>query len=255
MVVMKRQASLLFAALAATMFVAGCTSSTGTTSDGEGRVVFGVTDAAADMESVSDLRVTIDRVRVHSESRGWVTVSSESQTYDLLELRASGELAALADINLSNGTYQQLRLDISDVVVVDGEGEHDAKLPSGTMRINAQLLVNSGETSTATFDFQADESLHVTGNGTYILAPVVQVQTRSSAQVSVDANSRVQVSGGSVGADVTVGMNEQGQVGANMRIPADAELSVGAGGGVSIGSGNGGSANGSASAGANVSVG
>lgn len=247
---MQRTHVLLFVALAASLLVAGCTAFE-PASDGEGRAVFAVTDAAADMGAVSSVQVTIDRVQVHSETQGWVTVTDESQTYDLLDLKATGEQRLLADVNLSNGTYQQVRLDISSVVVEDDEGTHQAELPSGTLRFNAQVDVNSGAAASTLFDFQADQSLHVTGDGSYVMAPVIQVQTRSNAQVSIDADTGVQIQAGNVQTDVTIGMDSQGNVGVNARIPADANLSVGADGRVTVG-GDGASAGGSA--GANASL-
>ncbi len=243
----------LLVGVAFAVLTAGCTA--GQQASGEdGRAVFTVTDAAADMGAVSEVRVTVDRVRVHSEAEGWTTVSSSSETYDLLELKASNTQKLFADADIDAGEYTKLWLDISNVVVVDGEGEHDATLPSGTLRMQSDFVVEPNTTATATFDFVADESLHVTGNGEYIMAPVVRVETRSGADVSVDARSNVQVSGGRTVTDVTVGMDGDGNVGVGVRLPAQANLSLGAQGGVQIG-GGGVEGGGSAEAGANVTVG
>src|SRR3989344_9211444 len=116
----------------------------------EGRVVFTITDAAADMGTVTSVMITVDSVRVHSETEGWVTVSSEQKTFDLLKLKAEASQELLADVKLEEGTYQQLRLDISKVLVVDAEGEHEAKLPSGELKIVGDLEVKANSTSTAT---------------------------------------------------------------------------------------------------------
>ena len=40
-----------------------------------GRVIFTITDAAADMGSVTSVKVTVDSVSVHSASEGWAAVS------------------------------------------------------------------------------------------------------------------------------------------------------------------------------------
>lgn len=242
----------LLVAVAFAVLTAGCTGGQQATGGDDGRAVFTMTDAAADMGAVSEVRVTVDRVRVHSEAEGWTTVSSDSQTYDLLELKASNTQKLFADVDIDAGNYTKLWLDISNVVVVDGEGEHDATLPSGTLRMQSDFVVEPDSTATATFDFVADESLHVTGNGEYIMAPVVRVETRSGADVDVDAQSNVQVSGGRTVADITVGMDGDGNVGVGVRLPAQANLSLGAQGGVQVG---GGGANASAEAEAGVTVG
>jgi len=228
----------------------------------EGRVVFTITDAAADMGAVTSVMVTVDSVRVHSAAEGWITVSSEPQTFDLLKLKAEGSQELLADVTLEEGTYQQLRLDISKVVVADAEGEHEAKLPSGELKIVGDLEVKADSTSTATFDFIADESLHVTGNGEYILAPVVQLETKTDAEVEVKADQKVEIKAGKVKASVKVGMDAEGNVGVGLGIPAKAKLSLGQGkvkveGGLGVGLGKGKEeeSNDSASAEAEVEVG
>lgn len=192
----------------------------------EGRVVFTITDAAANISAVTSIMVTVDSVRVHSAEEGWVTVSSEQKTYDLLQLKAEGSQALLADVMLDEGTYQQVRLDISNVVVVDAQGEHEAKLPSGELKIVGDLVVTAGSTSTASFDFIADESLHVTGQGEYILAPVVQLETREDAEVDTKSDAKVEVRGGRVKTNVKVGMDAEGKVGLGLGISAKANVSI-----------------------------
>lgn len=192
----------------------------------EGRAVFTITDAAANMSAVTSLMVTVDSVKVHSAAEGWVNVSNEQKTFDLLKLKAEASQALLADVQLKEGTYQQVRLDISKVVVVDAQGEHEAKLPSGELKIVGDLVVTANATSTATFDFIADESLHLTGNGEYILAPVVQLETKENAEVEVKADKKVEVKGGRVKTSVKVGMDADGNVGVGLGIPAKAKLSI-----------------------------
>ncbi len=193
---------------------------------GEGRVVFTITDAAADMGSVTSVMVTIDSIRVHSDTEGWVTVSSTAKTFDLLKLKAEASQELMADVQLKEGSYQQLRLDISKVVVVDADGEHQAKLPSGELKVVGGFDVSANSTAVAKFDFIANESLHVTGNGEYILAPVVQLETREDADVEVKADKKVEVKSGKIKTNVKVGMDVDGNVGVGLRIPKEAKVSL-----------------------------
>ena len=199
----------------------------------EGRVVFTITDAAADMQGVTQVQVTVDNMQAHSTTEGWVTLSSTSQTYNLLELKSENKLEIIADANISAGTYDQVRMDISQVTVVDSNGSHEAKLPSGELKIFTQLEVNANSTSTATFDFIADESLHITGNGKYILAPVIQVETRADAQVTSDG--QVAISNGRVTSNIKVGMDEKGNVGVGLGIASNSSLEIDVGG-IKVGS-------------------
>ena len=213
--------NLIFCLLLAVVLF-GCAQQTGE----KGRAVFAMTDDAADMGSVSSVKVTVESVSAHSEADGWVTISSTPKTYDLLQLKAEGSTVVLADVQLEEGTYQQVRLDISSVVVTDAEGEHDAKLPSGELKIVGQLVVNANSTSTATFDFIASESLHVTGNGQYVMAPVVKLETRENAVVELSGDNKVEISGGRVNTNVKVGMNVDGSVGVGLGIGNNQELSI-----------------------------
>lgn len=201
---------------------------------GTGRAVFTIADKAADMGNITSVKLTVDSVQIHSTAAGWLTLSSAQQTFDLLQLKASDAQALLAQANLSNGTYEQVRLHVSKVVVTDSSGDHEAKLPSGDLKITGGFTVKGNTTSVATFDFAADRSLHVTGNGQYIMAPVIHLQTRENASVDAGDGSNVRVSGGSVRDDVTVGMDENGTVGEGREIP-DADVSIDDSGRVRVG--------------------
>jgi hypothetical protein len=210
--------------LIALLALSACSAPQG---ENTGTMVVTVTDAAADMGSVTSIMVTIDSVMVHSEADGWTTVSSDAKTVDLLELKAQNANSLVALVNLSAGDYNQMRLDISDVVVTDAQGEHEAKLPSGELKVNTNFTIGNGTTTAASFDFIAHESLHVTGNGRYILAPVVQVETRDDVTVDASNEDKVLVAGGTVRTNARVGMDIKGNVGVDVRIPANAKLDIG----------------------------
>lgn len=192
----------------------------------EGRVVLTVTDAAADMNGVSEIRLTIDMVEVQSNTEGWITLSDEEKTYDLLMLKQEGSNALVADMMVPEGSYNQLRLTIDEVIVIDEEGEHTAKLPSNKLMVQGNVDVEEDTTTTVTFDVIADESLHITGNGEYIMAPVIQLETRKDAQVTLENEDRVKIAGGIVQTNTKIGMDAEGNVGVGLNIPAQAKLSL-----------------------------
>jgi hypothetical protein len=208
------------------ILIAGCVGSPQENGATTGRAVFTIADKAADMGNVSSIKVTVDSISAHSTNQSWVNVSSTSKTYDLLQLKASGYQALLADVQLQNGMYEQVRLHISKVVVTDANGDHEATLPSGELKVVSVFEVQGNTTSVVSFDFEADKSLHVTGNGEYILAPVVRVQARNKANVQVKNENNVQVSGGNAQTDMEVGMDENGSVGAGSRISSNAAVSI-----------------------------
>lgn len=191
----------------------------------EGRTVFAITDKAANLNDVTSVKITVDNIQVHSSEQGWVNVLNEQRTYDLLQLRNENSQVLLADVVLKEGNYQQIRLNISKVMVTDAKGEQEAKLPSGNLKLIGLIEVKPNTTSTVLFDFILDESLHVTGSGKYILAPVIQLETKTDAQVEIK-QGKVEIKGGNTKEKKKVGMDAQGNVDVNLNIPGNIEVSI-----------------------------
>lgn len=203
----------------------------GTNNDGAGamgRVVFSVTDAAVNMETINEITMEVSKVEMHSSEKGWVTASTDSESFDLLALNASGTSEVLADVEVPEGMYDQVRLMIDGVVVETKAGaKKTAKLPSGELKIMATVVVDSENTASINLDFLADKSLHVTGNGQYIFAPVVNVESKSEALVNVGANGVVTITGGNVISENSVGMDLDGSVKANFQLDTKQKLRIG----------------------------
>jgi hypothetical protein len=189
----------------------------------QGKVVFAVTDATADIKNVSSINITVNEISVHSEGSGWVVVSTATKEFDLLQLKSEGALELATEANLKVGTYDQVRLNISKVVVVKEGQSIEAKLPSNKMTLTGTLVVNADTTSTITFDFLADKSLHMTGNGKFILVPVVRLETKSGADVSFEGK-KVKILGGKIEHENTQGMDENGKVKVGNRFDDKDEL-------------------------------
>ncbi len=197
-----------------------------TTAGATGKVIFGIKDAAASMGSVTSVMLTINKVELHNQAQEWVTVSSETKSFDLLMLKASGATALLAQSDVTVGTYDQMRLMVSKVMVTQNGATSEAKLPSGELKIVGMMVVNADKTSTAVVDFIADESLHTTGNGKIIFAPVIHIQTKSDTDATVDANNQVHVSAGHVDNDSDEGMDVDGQMKANFQLDTSTKLDI-----------------------------
>ncbi len=226
--------TILIVSIFLVVVVAGCIGqsnsqgtdySTGGTISSKGNTYFTITDAAANMGAVNSIKMTVNGVKVHSAQQGWIDVSSSMQTYDLLKLKAEGTQALLASAQLNPDTYDKIKLNVQSVVVTDANGDHQAKLPSNEFTVITELVVKANTTSSTTFDFIANESLHTTGKGEYIMAPVVQLDTRENATVNVASSSNVKISGGKSSL-IKVGTDINGNVGVGLRIPVDAILDV-----------------------------
>ncbi len=190
-----------------------------------GRVVVSITDAAFDMTSISEVTATVNKVELQSETTGWVTVSSATRTYNLLDLKAKGELAVAADTSVAAGTYNQIRVTISDIKVKTRTGAViDAKLPSSQLKLNGNIVIKAGETSSVNLDFLASASLHKTGTGLFIFSPVVHMTVRSGAEVNVDSNGKVEIDNGVLEEDIQEGMDVNGEAKENFELNGNLEI-------------------------------
>lgn len=130
------------------------------------RILF--TESAADTTQ-------IDTTESDSEAK-WVDVEVTPFRINLLDLSEADTLISEAELN--EGFYSEVRLILGDDndVVVDGE-THPLKVPSGQqsgykVKFGGEPL-HSGEIMDLTIEFDADKSVHVTGNGMYMLKPVL----------------------------------------------------------------------------------
>lgn len=196
-------------------------------SGAQGQVIFSVTDAAANMESISQVNMKISKVEMHSLAGGWVTVSTAPRSYDLLELRDSSESKVLADIRTKAGTYDQVRLWVDSVAVTNKNGSvKTAKLPANEVTIASKVVVNENKTTSVNFDFLADKSLYATDKGEYIFAPVVKTESKSNATVSIGADGVVNIVGGTVDSSNSFGMDIDGAVRLDFMIDTERDLEI-----------------------------
>jgi len=165
---------VLLAGLAAGCFESGTDPETGV-----GRMQVSLIDAPGDYDAVN---VEIIEVRVHEDVAdslsGWHSVAVDTTVLNLLDY-TGGNFAVLADSTLPAGRYTQVRLMLGEgnTVVVDGEA-HDLDVPSGGqsgLKLNHPFDIVDGETYAVTLDFDADRSVHRTGNGQYKLRPVIRL--------------------------------------------------------------------------------
>lgn len=178
--------SLLVPVVAAVAMLAGCGTDHGT-NPAPGLVRVSMTDAPGAYDQVN---VVVREVRVHAAGEtdgGWYTVRTDADTtIDLLTL-ANGGFVTLGDELVPAGDYDQVRLVLGDgsTVVVDGV-THALTVPSGMqsgIKVQGLFTVPPGGTVDVALDFDAGRSIHETGNGKWMMRPVIRlvVLTRSGA--------------------------------------------------------------------------
>lgn len=152
-----------------------------TTNGGNATVSMHLTDAPGDYDA---LWLNIQQVEVTMDGHEPQTIGLiRPGMYDLLSFR-NGLDTLLVRASLPAGRINQIRLILGDgnKVVVDGQ-EHDLTTPSAQQ---SGLKLNLNDTFAANgaydvwIDFDAAKSVHQTGNGKYMLKPVIRAYSAAT---------------------------------------------------------------------------
>jgi Domain of unknown function (DUF4382) len=139
------------------------------------------------------LLVTFTTVSAHLTGGDFKTVPfascASSRTCDLKRL--TGAQDVLGTGPLPTGHYTDVRLVVASATIyfeatssgspcaatIGGLTGRTASLtiPSGDLRLNREFDVKSNSTTTMLLDFDGDQSVKDTGNGSYVMTPVINV--------------------------------------------------------------------------------
>ena len=137
-----------------------------------------LTDDPGDFDAVY---IDVQDVRINYSSdtaNGWVSLGNVlTGEIDLLKLVNDND-TLLADAEINTGRVEQIRLVLgnNNYVMVDGQ-RHDLTTPSAQqsgLKINIHQDVNEGVLYKLLLDFDVARSVHQTGNGRYMLKPVIR---------------------------------------------------------------------------------
>lgn len=162
------------------------------TTGGTANMTVRMTDAPGDYDEVN---IDVQDVQIHVEADadveadvdadGWVSLNNvETGVYDLLEL-TGGISQILADSEVPAGYVSQMRLVLGteNTVVVNGEVKSlntpSAQQSGLKLQLNQEL--EAGENYAFLLDFDVEESIVATGNGSYNLKPVIRLSAEAGA--------------------------------------------------------------------------
>ncbi|MBE0539738.1 MAG: DUF4382 domain-containing protein [Ignavibacterium sp.] len=156
----------------------GCSDNTTGPASGNGSLKMYLVDSPSSFDSVI---IFVKRVEVHKSgsdsTSGWYVINNTLRSFDLLQLR-NGASAVLGDSILSPGNYTQIRLILDDGnYVIDNGIKHDLRVPSGFqtgIKLNQAFTIEPNSLYELILDFNVDKSIHITGNGQYMLKPVIR---------------------------------------------------------------------------------
>lgn len=148
---------------------------------GAGHVEVRITDAPIDMNTVQNVWVTIDSVLVYpratmdgNEPRP-IELATHPGTFDLLTL-TGGATDLLAEGDLPAGFYDRIRMGVTEAHLVFRDGtEEPLRIEPEKVDVPIPFELSVDEQMQIVLDFDAAASIQVneTGNGKYILRPVV----------------------------------------------------------------------------------
>lgn len=145
---------------------------------GSGSMRVKLTDAPGDYKEVN---VDIRMVEIHHDGK-WMALPTNAGVYDLLKLRDSITTPISDSVVINRGKVTQMRLILGDsnTVVVDSVGTFPLKVPSAYntgIKINVDTEITVDQHLEIVLDFDAAQSVNKTGNGEYILEPVIKVKS------------------------------------------------------------------------------
>ncbi|MBN2239997.1 MAG: DUF4382 domain-containing protein [Dehalococcoidales bacterium] len=147
-----------------------------------GIVLIGVTDKPD--EDITSIEVTTNLIEASvssgsgNEDAEWKVIIDNELSFDLIKVAGVEEILGQAE--LPAGTYNQIRMHVKSVLVTINGVDKEATVPSGTIKLVRPLEVKAGEKTVATFDFNAQDSVLVTGADKVTFKPVVKLLVRNS---------------------------------------------------------------------------
>ena len=177
----------------------GATPGTGGTgSSGTGTLTVMIKDSP--IAQPTAVLVTFSELSAHKSGDGtsegdWVTVPFAASTLTCDLMRLTNAKDVLGSGTLPAGHYTQLRVTVTDVKIyfetaTSGpacaatmttdpspatEEAIPVDVPSGTLKLNREFNVPAAGLTTILLDFDAQKSIHQTGNGKYKMTPVIAV--------------------------------------------------------------------------------
>jgi hypothetical protein len=137
--------------------------------------------------------VTFSEVAVHRADEAWTRVpfagGGSRRTCDLKKLQGAEDVLGVGA--LQPGHYTQIRLMVeSSSLYFDNQSSGPAcaatmaspagrsaplEVPSGEVKLNRQFELTADDAMTMVLDFDGDKSIKETGNGRYLMTPVIAI--------------------------------------------------------------------------------
>ncbi len=173
--------TVLFVFLSTVFVISGC-SKNDKPASGNARIQIFLTDDPANYNAVN---INVQDIQINSTDGGdqWQSLANVNRgMYNLLDL-VNDKDTVLADATIPSGRIHQIRLVLGDGnTIVENGVTYPLTTPSAQqsgLKLNIQQDVTEGVIYKLTMDFDASKSVVKTGNGKYILKPVIRTVLES----------------------------------------------------------------------------
>jgi hypothetical protein len=195
------------------------------TTEQKATAYFSISDPGMSLDGVTAIDLTVSKITLHNQDTdSWIDVMSTENTFNLMQLKADQVKELVGVLNLSPGNYNQVRLDVSKVMVTYNGTTSEAKLPSNVLKVNVDMRITN-ESVLLNLDFKAEESLHTTGEGKIIMAPVINVEKYEGVEVQRQGKN-IEVKNSKAKNQERVGMDEKGEMGKDKIISPETLLTT-----------------------------
>lgn len=184
-----RRTYLLFAVV---LTFAGCSDSSPSSPSGQS-ATFNLRLTDSPFNDARAVLVTFSEVTAHRTDSDWTTIpftgGATTRTCDLKKLENSEDVLGTGP--LPAGDYTQVRLVVQSAklyfdnpstgsacatsITAPAGKMADLRIPSGEVKLNRGFKIPTSGATTMVVDFDGDKSIHETGNGTFMMSPVIGI--------------------------------------------------------------------------------
>jgi DNA-binding transcriptional ArsR family regulator len=188
-----------------------------------GSTVFSLSDSPQ-FYNISALFITVTNASVLTSGK-WYRIPLQEHTFNLVGLRNISEI--LSGVNLTAGSYDAVSLSVSNVTAIVNGTSKSVFLPSGKLLVVGRFNISPNSTNWVNIDFDLQRSLHLTGNGTLIMLPVLLISHQTDNDIGLNTSSIVVVRGpASMHEDFEFGMEVNGSMKGNFTFPQNTSVDI-----------------------------
>ena len=202
----------------------------------QGSTVFTLSDSPQ-FYNISAIFVTVTNVSVRADSGKWYRLPLQEHTFNLVQLKNISEI--MSGVNLSAGSYDAISFSASNVTAIVNGTSRPVFLPNGKLTVLGGFNISPSSTNWVNIDLNLEKSIHITGNGTLVIFPVLVVSRQTSNDIDLNSSSIIVARGPSQSHEVIhCGMDENGSLDSNFSMPQNMNIGFRGGRPMELGRGN-----------------